>query len=120
MTVKLNDAAFEFAKDRIAAGEYVIDERHEWSAHQPTTDEENELIEDEGWGAYAKWHLGVDDGENEETKAHYKFPYGDFEAVHRCGVLAAESRAGQRGYEDVEFAAAHLHGMLDAANVKAR
>jgi hypothetical protein len=29
-------------------------------------------------------------------------------------VLAAESRAGQRKYLDIELATAHLHGMLDA------
>ncbi|MGZ4258573.1 MAG: hypothetical protein ACXVRE_12495, partial [Gaiellaceae bacterium] len=48
------------------------------------------------------------------NKGRYKFPYGDFENVHRCGVLAAESRAGQYKYFDIENAAAHLHGMLDA------
>jgi hypothetical protein len=47
-------------------------------------------------------------------KSHWKFPYGDFENVHRCGVLAAESRAGQRKYGDIESAAAHPHGMLEA------
>jgi hypothetical protein len=41
--------------------------------------------------------------------------YDDFENVHRCGVLAAESRAAQRRHEDVKAAAAHLHGMLEAA-----
>ena len=44
----------------------------------------------------------------------YKFPYGDFENIHRCGVLAAEARAGQRKYHDIETAAAHLHGSLGA------
>jgi hypothetical protein len=34
--------------------------------------------------------------------------------VHRCGVLSAESRAGQRKYQDIELVTAHLHGMLDA------
>jgi hypothetical protein len=34
--------------------------------------------------------------------------------VHRCGVLAAKSRAGQRKYFDIESAAAHLHCMLEA------
>jgi hypothetical protein len=29
-------------------------------------------------------------------------------------VLSAEVRAGQRKYNDIETAAAHLHGMLDA------
>lgn len=31
------------------------------------------------------------------------------------GVLAAENRAGQYKYNDIETAAAHLHGMIDAA-----
>jgi hypothetical protein len=29
-------------------------------------------------------------------------------------VLAAELRAGQRKYHDIELAVAHRHGMLDA------
>jgi hypothetical protein len=33
--------------------------------------------------------------------------------VHRCAVLAVESRAGQYDYLDTENAAAHLHGMLE-------
>jgi hypothetical protein len=36
---------------------------------------ENEFIEEHGWGEFGRWF-----------------------AVHRCGVLAAESRAGQRRY----------------------
>lgn len=58
--------------------------------------------------------LAIDTEEGEDTKGRYKFPYGDFEAVHRCGVLTAESRAGQYKYQDIELAAAHRHGMLDA------
>ena len=42
-----------------------------------------------------------------------KFPYGDFENVHRCGVLTIESRAGRYKYHDIQNAAAHLHGMID-------
>jgi hypothetical protein len=38
---------------------------------------------------------------------------GEAERVHRCGVIAAEVRAAQRKYDDVEVAAAHLQGMLD-------
>ncbi len=37
-------------------------------------------------------------------KLRYKFPYGDFENVHRCGVISAESRAGQYKYQDIENA----------------
>jgi hypothetical protein len=62
--------------------------------------------------------LGIDTEEDEGHKRRYKFPYGDFEKVHRCGVLAAENRAGQYKYDDIEHAAAHLHGMIDAASSK--
>jgi hypothetical protein len=40
--------------------------------------------------------------------------YGDFKVMHRCAVLSAGSRAGQRKYDDIEAATAHLHGMLEA------
>jgi hypothetical protein len=112
-SVKLNRTAYDYAQELIRSGHRVLDGRDDWSEHQPSAAEENRYIEEHGWGSYAKWHLGVDDEQREETKAHYKFPYGDFKDVHRCAILAAESRAGQRGYTDIELAAAHLHGMLD-------
>jgi hypothetical protein len=115
MTVHLNKRAFEFAKELIFAGEVVRDERDAWSEHQPSAEDENRFIDRYDFDEYSKWHLGIDDEEGEETKARYKFPYGDFEVVHRCAVLAAESRAGQFKYVDIELAAAHLHGMIDAA-----
>lgn len=114
MSVKLNERAFEFAKELIAEDAYVYDDRDAWSEHQPSAQEENEFIRLYGIGEYAKWHLGIDVDEDEERKGRYKFPYGDFQRVHRCGVLAAESRAGQYKYIDIEVAAAHLHGMIEA------
>jgi hypothetical protein len=56
---------------------------------------------------------GIDDERDKQTKKRYKFPYGDFRTVHRCGVLSAESRAGQYKHNDIEKAAAHLHGMIE-------
>jgi hypothetical protein len=56
----------------------------------------------------------IDEEQGEETKARYRFPHGDFENVHRCAVLSAESRAGQYKHLDIEQAVAHLHGMIDA------
>jgi hypothetical protein len=114
MAVKLNRRAYEHAQQLIEAGRYVIDERDDWSEHQPSAQQENEYLETHGFDEYAKWYLGVDDQAREGTKARCKFPYGDFENVHRCAVLAAESRAGQYDHADIELAVAHLHGMLEA------
>jgi len=113
MAVKLSKRAYEHAKKLVGDGRVVLDERDAWSEHQPSAQQENEFIRDHGFDEYGKWHLGIDDEEPEQTKGRYKFPYGDFERVHRCGVLAAESRAGQYKYHDIENAAAHLHGMIE-------
>jgi hypothetical protein len=63
--------------------------------------------------------LGINDEKPEDTKGHYEFPYGDLKKVHRCGVITAESRAGQYKHFDIENAAAHLHGMIEARAGKA-
>jgi hypothetical protein len=120
MAVKLNNSGYDHAKRLIEDGRVVLDERDDWSEHQPSAEDENRFIEEHGWDEYGKWHLATDDEHREETKGHYKFPYGDFRDIHRCGVLAAESRAGQRKYFDVETAAAHLHGMLEGVRVAGR
>jgi hypothetical protein len=114
MAVKLSRSAYERAQQLVKDGHYVADDRDDWSEHQPSADQENEFIEEHGWREYGKWHLGVDDEHREQTKGHYKFPYGDFRDVHRCGVLAAESRAAQNDYTDIASAAAHIHGMIEA------
>jgi hypothetical protein len=111
MAVTLNRRAYEHA---INDGRFVFDERDVWSEHQPSAQQENDFIRLHGSAKYGKWYLGINDEKPEQTKGRYEFPYGDFSKVHRCGVLSAESRAGQYQHYDIENAVAHLHGMLDA------
>jgi hypothetical protein len=112
--MKLNERAYEHAQQLITGGKVVLDNRDDWSEHQPSTRDQNRFIEEHGIKEYARWHLGINEEQPEDNKGRYAFPYGDFESVHRCGVLSAESRAGQHKHFDIERAAAHLHGMLDA------
>jgi hypothetical protein len=112
--MKLNETAYEHARELVEDGHVVLDQRDDWSEHQPSTEDENRFIDAHGIREYGKWHLGINEACGEDTKARYRFPYGDFEDVHRCAVLTAESRAGQYKHEEIETAAAHLHGMLDA------
>jgi hypothetical protein len=46
-------------------------------------------------------------------KGSYVFDEKDMWSEHK--PLAAENRAGQYKYNDMETASAHLHGMIDAA-----
>jgi hypothetical protein len=120
MAVRLHNPGYEHAQKLIAEGKVVLDDRDAWSEHQPSARDENAFIEQHGWGEYGRWHLGIDDEQATNTKGRYKFPYGDFNDVHRCAILSAESRAAQRKYEDVKTAVAHLHGMLEALRMSAR
>jgi hypothetical protein len=113
MSVKLNRASYEHAQWLIKNQQCVLDQRSDWTDHRPARQAEKKFIEQHGFVEYSKWHLGEDDDETKSNKRRYKFPYGDFKNVHRCAVLAAESRAGQYKYSDIELAAAHLHGMLE-------
>jgi hypothetical protein len=116
MAVKLSRAAFNYAKDLIGQGKFVADDRDAWSEHQPSAAKENEFIRLHGFEEYGKWHLGIDSAEPADAKARYKFPFGDFSKVHRCGVVTAEARAAQYKHEDIREAAAHLHGMIEGAS----
>ena len=112
--MKVNERAYQHARQLIAEGHVVVDDRGDWSAHQPTAAEENRFIEAHGIEEYARWHLGIYEEKPASSKGRYRFPYGDFQDVHRCALLAAESRSGQYKRYDIERAVAHLHGMLEA------
>jgi hypothetical protein len=114
--VRLNQDAFDYARELIKQGHVVADGRGAWSQHQPSAEEENEFIRLHGFGEYAKWHLGIDDAHGEKTKARYKFPCGDFKNVHRCALLAIESRAAQYKHYDIENAALELRKMISASS----
>lgn len=114
MSVELNEPAVRHLRALVRDGSVVRDDRDRWSEAQPTPDEENAYIEREGWTAYAHWHLGVDKAADRETKEAWSFPVGDFRNVHRSGVIAAESRAGQFDHDEIEKAAKALLALIDA------
>lgn len=107
-SIELNENAFTFATHLIKQGQFVADGKGAWTNHRPSAAEENDFIRLHGFAEYAKWHLGVDRRFPENSKRRYRFPYGDFKTVHRCGLLAAKARGRQYGYAEIEKAAAQL------------
>ena len=114
--LKLNEDAFTFAVRLVKQGNFIADGKGAWSEHRPSTELENEFIRQHGFGEYAKWHLGIDERYAKNTKRRYKFPYGDFKNVHRCGVLAAQTRANEYGYAEIENAAVQLRKIIQATH----
>jgi hypothetical protein len=119
-SVKLNPTALTYAKELINKRRVLIDRKGDWGKHKPSLELENEFIRQYGFGEYAKWHLGIDDRYAENTKRRYKFPYGDFKNVHRCGVLAVQSRANEYKYFEIENAATQLRKMMEGTHDETR
>lgn len=113
MTVKLNTKAYEHAKALIREGTFVADSRDDWSEHAPTTQQLSDFLDKQGKREYGRWFLGVDDEASDESKEHYKFPFGDLARVHRCAVISGESRAGQYDHDEIRDALKDLLTRID-------
>ena len=113
MAIKLHQQGLRHAKSLIKADKVSKDQRDDWSEHQPSTAEENKLIEREGLSEFGAWHLGIRDDEDKDTKGAYAFPIGDFKAIHRCAVVSAKVRAAQFDHRQIEEAADELLQLID-------
>ncbi len=113
MTVKLNHEGLTHANGLLRRGEFVDDERDDWSEDAPSAAESTAFIEKNGIVEFAKWHLGEDTDATEGTKGRYLFPYGDFSKLHRCAVISGESRAGQYDHPQIEKAFKELLAGID-------
>lgn len=114
MSIELYREGYDFASKLISEGNFV-DDHGDWTEVNPGTEQENAFIERVGIQQYALWHLGVHPDKDRDDKTAWAFPYGDYQKVHRAGLLAAEERAKQYGYEEIRRAALDLLSELDAA-----
>ncbi|HLW34234.1 MAG TPA: hypothetical protein VKS98_01105 [Chthoniobacterales bacterium] len=119
-SITLNTAALLNGLSLVSEGRVVADRKGAWQQDRPSRSKENEFIRNHGIEEYGKWHLGIDNRYSPRSKAHYKFPFGDFSGLHRCGLLAVEARARQYGYRDIEAAAIQLIADLESARPRAQ
>ncbi len=110
----VNHDALEKARQLIDQGKFRINTP--WRDAQPTATAEDRYIANHGWKAYGRWFLAVDPNAHDGTKERYQFPYGDFNAVHRTGLMAAKQRAAQTRAAGVEAAADELLDLFDRLN----
>lgn len=111
-------ASYEVNPDAVAHAERLIDSRQyvlesDWGDSQPKAADENAYLDSHKWEDYARWHLGLTVGANDETKARYAFVYGDLRRVHRAGLIACVYRASEWRHKAVELAAHDLLQRLD-------
>ena len=107
----VNRRAVSHAKALIDSARYVVES--DWDEAQPSARDENAYLAKHDFREYAEWHIGLTEGAADETKARYAFVIGDFERVHRSGIIAAHFRAAQYFHKEVELAAHRLLQYLD-------
>jgi hypothetical protein len=113
MSVKLNKQAVKHARQLIAAGKVVRDEPGSWSSDALSAAEETAWLDKHSWPEFASWHFGIDTKASPETKGRFSFPMGDYKKLHRCAVIAIESRAAQNGHRDIAKASKKLLNLID-------
>ncbi|HKY13431.1 MAG TPA: hypothetical protein VJM33_00805 [Microthrixaceae bacterium] len=107
----VNKRAVAHARKLIDGRQYVLDS--DWGDAQPGAEVGNQYLERHGWDEYARWHLGLTRGANDETKSRYAFVLGDFRRVHRSALIACVYRASEWRHKAVELAAHELLQRLD-------
>ena len=108
---EVNRPGVEHALRMIREGK--VDRSSDWSEALPGTDEENRQVDEEGYDGFGRWHLAIDPSASDATKGRYAFPYGDYRALHRDGLVHAKQRAAQYGHDEIEAAAGKLLEELD-------
>ena len=111
----VNDEAVAYVRELIDKRQYVLRQRLGRRCSR-TPRPRTRYLERHGWAAYGRWHLGLTEGANDETKARYAFVVGDFRRVHRSGLIACVYRASEWRHKEVELAAHDLLQHLDATS----
>jgi len=109
----LNEDAVDRVRRLIEGRQYVL--RSDWTAAQPSAEDENRFLERHTWQEYGEWHLALTADATDETKGRYAFVYGDFRRLHRMGLIACEFRAAEWRHKEIELAAHDLLQLLDRA-----
>jgi hypothetical protein len=81
--------------------------------HQPGRGRAECLPQVARLGRVPAWHLALTEGASDETKARYAFVFGDFQGLHRMGLIACYYRAAEWEHTEVMLAVHSLLVYLD-------
>lgn len=109
--MKLNPVAVEKAKQLLDDGKFRISTP--WREVRPSSDLEDRYLSQHGASEYAQWYLALDTDIPEGSKLRYLYPIGDFNAVHRSGLVAAKELAAKHRHSEIEEAADDILFIFD-------
>jgi hypothetical protein len=109
--MKLNPVAVEKAKQLLDDGKFRISTP--WREVRPSSEVEDRYLNQHGTQEYAEWYLAIDPAAPAGSRARYQYPIGDFNAVHRSGLVAAKELAAKYQQQEIEAAADDLLFLFD-------
>ncbi len=109
--MKLNPIAVEKAKQLLDDGQFRISTP--WREVRPSNEVEERYFHQLGAQEFGEWYLAVDPDAPEGSRARYQYPIGDFNAVHRSGLVAAKDLAAKYQQSDIEEAADDILFIFD-------
>jgi hypothetical protein len=109
--MKLNPIALEKAKTLLDEGKFRISTP--WKQVQPSAQAQSAYLEQHGLVAYQQWYLAINPDAPEGSPERYQLPFGDFNSLHRSGLVAARQRAEQSQSEDIQTAVDDLLFVFD-------
>lgn len=114
--MKLNEKGYRHARSLIKDGK--VDESSSWSF---SAEDGNRLLGDPpDWENYGRWHLGIREDADPETKRYFAYPFGKNGKVYRSALRAIRTRAAQQNHADIFEAAGRLLTELDKDREKNR
>lgn len=107
---KIHFEGFRHARRLIRAD--LVDKESDWGF---SAADGNKLLGTNGdnWDNYGKFHLVEDTEFEDETKNHWKYPFGKDGKVYRSGVIAVKTRAAQQGFDALVEVSDALLSMID-------
>ncbi len=112
--MQLNAEAVKKANALIDEGKFRISTP--WRQVQPSSEAETKYAEKNGWQAYGQWYLAINPDAPEGSKERYLLPFGDFNSIHRSGLMAARQEAEKAHNSEIEQAADDLLFIFDRLN----
>jgi len=109
--MQLNPLAVQKAHQLIDHGLFRISTP--WQRIQPTPNAAQKYLTANGTEAYSAWFLAVDPSLPEDDPARYQWPIGDFNALHRSGLIAARDLAHKHQLAEIAGAVEDILFLFD-------
>lgn len=109
----INQSGVSYAESLIEGGH--VNKTSAWAWDDANDGDELLGKGGDDWANYARHHLGIDPGEPDKTKAHWKYPFAKRGTLYRSALTAIRQRSGQQGDKDVYDAAGKLLEKIDGS-----